>query len=104
MREFLGTGQEEGGSRQRVGFASPDRVDTVECRGCRREQRLATLRAELERPVAVDMIAEVERLRVLVEQLSKAKEDGRPHTDPNPKRVCRREDFVPQCDEEMQEY
>ena len=36
MREFLGTGQEEGGSRQRVGFASPDRVDTVECRGRRR--------------------------------------------------------------------
>ena len=33
MREFLGTGQEEGGSRQSVGFAIPDRVDTVECRG-----------------------------------------------------------------------
>ena len=65
------------------------------------EQRLATLRDELERPqspvVAVDMSAEGE-------QLSKEKEDGRPHTDPNPKRVCRREDFVPQCDEEMQEW
>ena len=39
------------------------------------EQRLATLRAELERPqtpvVTVDMSAEVQRLRVLVEQLSK---------------------------------
>ena len=72
------------------------------------EQRLATLRAELERPqslvVAVDMSAEVERLRVLVEQLSNEKEDGRPHTYPNLKRVCRREDFVPQCDEEMQEW
>ena len=67
------------------------------------EQRSATLRAELERtqsPVAaVDMSAEVERLRVLVEQLSKEKED-----DQNPKRVCRREDFIPQCDEEMQEW
>ena len=27
MREFLGTGQEEGGSRQRVVVASPDRVE-----------------------------------------------------------------------------
>ena len=33
MREFLGTGQEEGGSCQRVVFAGPDRVDSVECRG-----------------------------------------------------------------------
>ena len=47
------------------------------------EQRLATLRAELERPqppvVPVDMSAEVERLRV--EQLSKEKEDGRPEVE-----------------------
>ena len=49
------------------------------------------------------MSAEVERLRVLVEELSKEKED-RPRTDPNPKRVFRREDFIPQCDEEMQEW
>ena len=46
------------------------------------EQRLATLRAELERTqlpvVPADMSAEVERLRALVEQLSKEKEDGRP--------------------------
>ena len=41
---------------------------------------------------------------VLVEQLLKEKEDGRHQTDPNPKRVCRREDFIPQCDEEMQEW
>ena len=33
MREFLGTGQEEGVSHQRVVVASPDRVDTLECRG-----------------------------------------------------------------------
>ena len=49
------------------------------------EQRLATLRAELERPqppvVPVDMSAEVERLRALVEQLSKEKEDGRPEVE-----------------------
>ena len=72
------------------------------------EQRLATLRAELERPqspvVSVDMSAEVQRLRALVEQLSKEKEDVCPQTDPNPKRVCRREDFIPQCEEEMQEW
>ena len=71
------------------------------------EERLATLRAELERPqppvIAVDMSAEVERFRVLVEQLSKEKEDGRPQIGP-PKRACRREDFVPHCDEEMQEW
>ena len=65
------------------------------------EQRLATLRAELD---AVDMSAEVQRLRALVEQLSKEKEGVCLQTDPNPKRVCRREDFVPQCDEEMQEW
>ena len=75
------------------------------------EQRLATLRAELERPqpqaVAVDMSAEVERLRALLEQSSKEKEDGHlqmDHQCPNPKRACRREDFVPHCDEEMQEW
>ena len=75
------------------------------------EQRLTTLRAELERPqpqvVAVDMSAEVERLRALVEQLTKEKEDARPQVDrqgPNPKRACRREDFVPHCDEEMAEW
>ena len=39
-----------------------------------------------------------------MEQLLKEKEDGRHQTDPNPKRVCRREDFIPQCDEEMQEW
>ena len=43
------------------------------------EQRLATFRAELERPqspvVSVDMSAEVQRLRAPVEQLSKEKED-----------------------------
>ena len=50
------------------------------------------------------MSAEVQRLRALVEQLSKEKEDVCPQTDPNPKRVCRREDFVPQCEEEMQEW
>ena len=72
------------------------------------EQRLATLRAELERPqtpvVTVDMSAEVHRLRALVEQLSKGKDDVPLPTDPNPKRVCRREDFVPQCEEEMHEW
>ena len=36
VREFPGTGQEEGGRGQRVGFASPERVDTTERRGCRR--------------------------------------------------------------------
>ena len=50
------------------------------------------------------MSAEVQRLYALVEQLSKEKEDVCPPTDPNPKRVCRREDFVPQCEEEMQEW
>ena len=72
------------------------------------EQRLATLRAELERSqspvVTVDMSAEVQRLRALVEQLSKEKDEVHLQTDPNPKRVCRRDDFVPQCEEEMQEW
>ena len=36
VRKFPGTGQEEGGRGQRVGFASPERVGTIERRGCRR--------------------------------------------------------------------
>ena len=48
------------------------------------------------------MSAEVQRLRALVEQLSQEKEDVRLQTDPNRKRLCHREDFLPQCDEEMQ--
>ena len=107
VREFLGTGKKEGGSRQRVGFASPDRVDTVECRGRRRGRTVGDTSGRVGAPqppvIAVDMSAEVERFRVLVEQLSKEKEDGRPQIGP-PKRACRREDFVPHCDEEMQEW
>ena len=68
MREFLGTGQEEGGSRQRV-------VVQAQTELTRLSAELATLRAELERPqspvVSLDMSAEVQRLRALVEQLSR---------------------------------
>ena len=92
-----GTGQEEGGSRQRVVVASPDRVDTVECRG-----------GGLERPqspvVSVDMSAEGAEVACSSGTIVEGEGRCLSQTDPNPKRVCRREDFVLRCEEEMQEW
>ena len=52
-------------------------------------------------------VSEVQQLRELVSQLQAQVESLRgPSVDihsPNPKRPCRREDFVPFCDEEFQE-
>ena len=68
-------------------FCKPRELARLSAEVVEGEQRLATLRAELERPqppvVPVDMSAEVERLRALVEQLLKEKEDGRPEVDPS---------------------
>ena len=89
MREFLGSGQEEGGSRQRVVVVQAQtELTRLSAEVVEGEQRLATLRAELERSqspaVTVDLSAEVQRLRALVEQLSKEKEDVRLQTNPKP--------------------
>ena len=71
------------------------------------KKRLSELRAKLQAPPPTER-TEVQQLRGLVSQLQAQVESLRgPSVDvqsPNPKRPCRREDFVPFCDEEFQEW
>ena len=71
------------------------------------EKRLLELRTKMQAPPPTEE-SEVQQLRGLVSQLQAQVESLRgPSVDvhsPNPKRPCRREDFVPFCDEEFQEW
>ena len=76
------------------------------------EKRLAELKALAQvAPAPQDDAAEVQQLRGLVSQLQTQIDSLRsgPTPDsrsdgPMPKRTCRREEFIPQCDEEMEEW
>ena len=76
------------------------------------EKRLAELKALAQVALAPqDDAAEVQQLRGLVSQLQTQIDSLRsgPTPDsrsdgPMPKRTCRREEFIPQCDEEMEEW
>ena len=71
------------------------------------EKRLLELRAKLQTPPPSEE-TEVIQLRSLVSQLqAQVASLQAPSLDipsPNPKRPRRREDFIPHCDEEMQEW
>ena len=71
------------------------------------EKRLLELRTKMQAPPPTK-VSEVQQLRELVSQLQAQVESlWGPSVDihsPNPKRLCRREDFVPFCDEEFQEW
>ena len=73
------------------------------------EKRLEELRAQQTTTSPPDGSSEVHQLRGRVAQLQAQVDSLRtvPSVDyqgPNPKRTCRREEFVPHCDEEMQEW
>ena len=73
------------------------------------ERKLIELRAVAQTPPPSQDGSEVHQLRSMVSQLQAQVDSLRavPGLDRqglNPKRVCRREDFVPPCDEEMQEW
>ena len=88
-----------------IGFEESDRVimENIEAS----EKRLLELRTKMQAPLPTEE-SEVQQLRGLVSQLQAQVESLRgPSVDihsPNPKRPCRREDFVPLCDEEFQEW
>ena len=72
-------------------------------------ERLEELRAQQTTTSEPDGFSEVHQLRSRVSQLQAQVDSLRavPSADcqgPNPKRICRREDFVPHCDEKMQEW
>ena len=69
------------------------------------EKRLSELRAKLQTPLPTEE-SEVNQLRGLVSQLQAQVESlrGLRLDIQNPKRPRRREDFIPHCDEEMQEW
>ena len=85
MREFPGTSKEEGGTREVLQVQTE--LTRLSAEVVEEEQRLAILRGG-----CVFWWNNCRRQRKM--------------TVPKPtctKRVCRQEDFVPQCDEEMQE-
>ena len=68
------------------------------------ERKLLELRAQSQTARQPDSGSEVHQLRSMVSQLQAQIDSLRDSAGPNPKRTCRREDFVPHCDEEMFEW
>ena len=95
------------GARKRIAKIDEDRLSEVRSLE-EAERKLTELRALAQTPPPQDS-SEVDQLRSMVSQLQAQVDSFRAVLVPdrqslNPKRVCRREDFVPHCDEEMQEW